>query len=194
MTQQINLLLREAEEKRGPLLLTALGMVVFVALLIGYWQLLRTQNATLEKQVKTTAGQLATEKAAVKTMKEALATRMDPVRVAAELAALKSRAAESQEIVDRLNRGELGTLDGYGAHFVALAKIGEPGLWLTNVKIANAGRLVEIGGQSLQAESVLRYAGEVNRQVAGFGAAVTSLEMTPITNEKKGTAVAFKLF
>lgn len=194
MTQQINLYAREPEERRGPAVMTGLLLVAVLALLIGYWQLLRTQSTRMEAQVKQTRSQLTTEQGALKVMKDALATRTDPARLAAELAALKSRAKESQEIVDRLNRGELGSMAGFAGHFVALAKIGEPGLWLTGVRIANAGKVVEVDGASLQAEAVLRYATEVNRQVGGFGATVTSLEMTPITNDKQAPAVAFKLF
>ena len=194
MTQQINLFAREVEERKAPLLLTIFGLVAFSGLLLLYYQVLHGQRLALDARVKQTARQLEAEAAAMKSMKDALAQRTDPARVAAELAALKSRAADAQEIVERLRKGELGTLEGFGGHFTSLAQIGEPGLWLTKVSVHNAGRVVEVEGRALQAEAVLRYATAVNRQVAPLGATVTSLELTPITNVDKSNAVAFKLF
>jgi len=194
MTQQINLYAREPEERRGPALTAGALMVALALLLLAYWQLLDRQNDTLEAQVRQSQKQLATEQASLQSMKDVLATRTDPARLAAELAALKSRAGEAQEIVDRLRRGELGTLEGFGNHFLAIASIGEPGLWITGLKVHNAGRGVEVEGRSLQAETVLRYASEVNKHVAPFGAAVTALEMTPVVGRNDAKAVAFKLF
>jgi hypothetical protein len=193
MTHQINLYAREVEERRGPLLITAFGYLAFAALLLLYWHVLRTQTETLEARVKQTSRQLENERAAMKTMKDALAQRTDPARVAAELAALKSRAAEAQDLVDRVQKGELGTLDGFSGHLTALATIGEPGVWITGVRIQNAGRAIEVAGNSLRPEAVLRYATEVNKQITPLGASITALEMTPTVNKDKATAVAFKL-
>jgi Tfp pilus assembly protein PilN len=195
MTQQINLYAREEEQRRGPLVVTAIGLVAFLLLLIGYGQVMRERTKNLETRERSATQNLQNEKAALQTMKEALAARTDPAKLAAEIAALKSRATEAQDIVDRVARGELGTLEGFSGHFTTLARIGEPGVWLTAVKVQNAGRIVEIEGRSLQAESVLRYATEVNRQVASYGASVTAVEMTPIANaQTRATAVSFKLF
>lgn len=193
MTQQINLYARKVEENRRPLLLTIAGLVAFALLLGGYWHVLRTQNQQLDARVKQFTTQLETEKAAVKVMRDALAQRTDPARIAAEIAALKSRAAEAQDLVERVRKGELGTLDGFSGHFLGLAKIGEPGIWLTGVKIHESGKNVSIEGRSLEAESVLRYANEVNRQVVPFGATVSNVEMTPVTSPTKMNAIAFKL-
>jgi hypothetical protein len=194
MTQQINLYAREPEQKLGPALLTGALMLATAALMLGYWQLLRSQNDRLDAQVRQATAHLATEQAALKAMKDILATRTDPARLAAELAGLKTSAAEAQEIVDRLRKGDLGTLDGFGNHFLAIANIGEPGLWVTGLRVHNAGRVVEVEGRSLQAQTVLRYATEVNKNVAPFGAAITALEMTPVVGRNDAPAVAFKLF
>jgi hypothetical protein len=195
MTQQINLYAPAVEEKAGPLLMALAIAAVTTVLLLAFHQWVRGENEKLQLRAKQSAGQLATEKAAVKSMKDALATRTDPTRLAAELAALKTRAVEAQEIMSQLQTGKLGTLDGYGGYMLTLARIGEPGVWLTSLKISDAGKTLEVEGRSLQAEGVLRYAGELNRQVAPFGAALTSVEMTPGVSaaDRALTAVSFKL-
>ena len=75
-----------------------------------------------------------------------------------------------------------------------VARIGEPGVWITGLRIQNAGRMLAVEGRSLQAESILRYAGEVNRQFAAQGVRLSSVEMTPVQNADSATAVSFKLY
>jgi len=195
MTQQVNLYAPAVQEKAGPLLTALAIAAIATALLIVFHQWIRGENDKLQVRVKQSAAQLATEKNAVKSMKDALATRTDPARLAAELAALKTRATEAQEIMSQLQTGKLGTLDGYGGYMLTLARVGEPGVWLTSLKISDAGKSLEVEGRSLQADGVLRYAGELNRQVAPFGATLTSVEMTPGVSaaDRAVTAVSFKL-
>lgn len=195
MTQQINLYARKVGQKRGAAVGTLLFAVVLAVALVGYWMMLRTETSALQARVAQASAQLATEKAALKTMKDALATRTDPARLAAELAALRTRATEAQEIMSQLQRGDLGTMDGFTGHLVALARIGQPGIWLTNFKIVNSGKAVELQGRSLQAESVLRYAGEVNQRFAGYGASLNALELTPVARAANAEpTISFKLF
>jgi hypothetical protein len=195
MTQQVNLYAPAVQEKAGPLWTALAIAAVTTALLLAFHQWIRDENDKLQVRVKQSAAQLATEKNAVKSMKDALATRTDPARLAAELAALKTRATEAQEIMSQLQSGKLGTLDGYGGYMLTLARVGEPGVWLTSLKISDAGKSLEVEGRSLQADGVLRYAGELNRQVAPFGATLTSVEMTPGVSaaDRAVTAVSFKL-
>jgi hypothetical protein len=195
MTQQINLYARAPEERKGPLVISVLIVAGFAGLLILYWSYLRAQGDATERRLAQARSQFASEKAVVDAMKAQLAARMDPKRLAAELAALKTRATESQEVIDRLRRGELGTLDGFGPQFVALARIGEQGIWLTGVRISAVGRSLELEGRSLEAEAVIRYAGQVNQQMGPFGTQVGSLELTPVSRDASAArAVNFKLF
>ena len=195
MTQQINLYVREVPEKKGPLVGTILAMGLAAVLCVVYWQYLLGENKKLGKRAADVANELAAQQQVIKGMRDTLATRTDPKRLASELAAVKARASEAQEFLALLQRGELGSLDGYAGHFVNMARSTEPGVWLTHLKIHNAGRTFELEGRSLQAESVLRYAGLVNSRISTYGANLSSVEMTPFVGpDKVTTAVAFKLF
>jgi Tfp pilus assembly protein PilN len=194
MTQQINLYTPEEEVRRGPVLFTLLAVVAAAALLLAYRQYLQGENAQLEKRVAQVKTELASQRSTLKTMKDSLAQRTDPARLAAELAAVKAGASAAQEFLLQLERGDLGSLEGYGTHLVTLARVGEPGVWLTSLKVTTAGKRVEVDGRSLQAESVLRYAGELNRHFATHGASLTAVEMTPVVSaDQSASAIAFKL-
>jgi Tfp pilus assembly protein PilN len=196
MTQQINLYVAKVRERKGPALVSLALDGVVAVLLIAYWTYLRGETNKLQARIVQANAQLNTEKAALKSMKDALATRTDPAKLAAELNALRARATEAEEIMAQLKRGDLGTMDGFSGQLVELARAGEPGVWVTNFRITNAGKGVEIQGRSLDSQSVLRYAGEVNQRFAGYGAKLSALEMTPVetTNQAAAQAVQFKLF
>ena len=202
MTQQINLYARKVEQRRGPLVISFLIVLAVAGLMIGYWTMIRSQTTALQARVAQAKAQLATEQAAVQAMKLELAKRTDPAKIAAEIKSLQARATEAQELMGRLQRGELGTMDGFSRQLVALARIGEPGVWLTEFRIVNSGKGVELQGRSLEAESVLRYAGQVNKSFEAYGASVKGLELTPIAQAQASApasasgnpAVSFKLF
>jgi hypothetical protein len=193
MTQQINLYAPKVHEKRGPALIV-LGIAALVAVvMLTYWQYLKGENDQLQARVTQAKAQLEKEKAAVAQMRAELAKRTDPVRLAAELNALRARATEAQEIMAQLQSGSLGTMDGFTGQLTELARAGEPGIWVTNFKILTAGKGIEIQGRSLDSQAVLRYAGEVNQRFASYGATLSALEMTPVGSATQ-TAIQFKLF
>jgi hypothetical protein len=196
MTQQINLYARKVTQKRGPLFASLTLVVVVAALLIAYWTMLHKETTVLQGRVAQANAQLKAESGAVQLMKTELAKRTDPAKIAAEIDALRAHATESQQLIGQLQRGELGTMDGFTPQLVALARIGEPGVWLTGLKIVNSGKGVEIQGRSLEPESVLKYAGQVNDRFAAYGASVNALELTPIAQSPQSapSAVSFKLF
>jgi hypothetical protein len=196
MTQQINLYARKVEQKRGPLIMSLALVGLVVGLLMVYWMMVRNETSALQARVNQAKSQLAAEQQSVQLMKAELAKRTDPAKIAAEIAAIRARATEAEEIIGQLQRGEIGTMEGFNRQFVALARIGEPGVWLTGFKLVNSGKGVEIQGRSLQAESVLKYAGEVNQRFSEFGASVSAFELTPIAQGPSAAApaVSFKLF
>ena len=194
MTQQINLYVREVPEKRGPILATLAAAGVTAILCIAYYQYLISETKRLEKRLAGAKTELAGQQQALKDMRGVLAKRTDPARLAAELAAVKARANDAQSFLTLLNNGELGSIDGYAGHFAHMARSSEPGVWLTHMRIHNAGKTLELEGRSLHAESVLRYAGQVNSRIAAYGANLSSVEMTPVVGpDKVSTGVAFKL-
>jgi Tfp pilus assembly protein PilN len=197
MTQQINLYARKVEQRRGPIVISFLLVLAVAGLLIAYWMSIRSETTRLQARVAQAKTQLEAQKGAVAAMKAELAKRTDPAKIAAEIGALRARAGVAQEIIGQLQRGELGTMDGFTGQLTSLARIGEPGVWLTELKIVNSGKGVEIQGRSLEAESVLRYAGQVNQRFAQYGASVNALELAPIAQgpaPTAATAVSFRLF
>jgi len=201
VSKQINLLVQEATAPELSALRALIGLGVMLAAFLGYAAFAWLGTARLGDTVAQSNAELAAEKVALKVLEQKLGERPKLADIVAQIDALKAQAGESQEIVNLLRSGGGGS-EGYSGHLTALARISEEGLWLTGVKIANAGKTVSLAGRSLRHESVLRYAQRLNEQFSAYGVQFTAVELTPDVAKEgaAGTAgpalssVAFKLF
>ncbi len=199
MSQQINLLVHEQRAPALTALRALIGLVVMLVAFLGYGAYAWLGTARLGDTVAQSNAQVAAEKATLQALEQKLGARPKTADLDAEIKALTAQAAESQEIVNLLRSGGGAGSEGYTGHLTTLARVSEEGLWLTSVKVSNAGRTVSLAGRSLRHESVLRYAQRLNEQFSAYGVQFTALELAPEAGKEgaSGTAsssVAFKLF
>ena len=200
MSQQINLL-RRAHKPIGSALAAIAVLLVLLLGLLAYASVLRTQTAALQQEVQAGERQLQQTKAALMALSARTTAPGNAASVDGEIEALKSRLALAQQWSELISNGSLGSPDGFSSHFRTLNSMSEPGLWLTNVQISDAGKRVNLGGRSLKGESVLRYAEKLNYAFSAQGVQFTAVEMTPEDLVRSGDAgktllssVNFRLF
>ena len=203
MSKQINLLAL-ARAQAGPefsALRALSGLGAMLAAFLGYAAFAWIGAAPLRDAAADSDAKLAAEKATVRALEQKIAARPKLADIVAQIGALKAQADESQQILNLLRSGGDGS-EGYSGHLTTLARISEDGVWLTGVKIGNAGKTVSLAGRSLRQESVLRYAQRLNEQFAAYGVQFSAVELTPDV-AKEGAAgsagpalssVVFKLF
>jgi len=202
VSKQINLL---AQARAAPELSARralIGLGVMSAAVFGYALIAWFQTARLEQTAVQSNAQLEAAKAEVKALEQKLGARPKLADIVAEINALKVQADESEQLLNLLRRGTGGS-EGYSRYLTTLARISEDGVWLTAVKIGNAGKNVSLAGRSLRQESVLRYAQRLNEQFSAYGVQFSEVELTAPevpTERAAGAAgpalssVAFKLF
>ncbi len=205
MSKQINLLV---QAQAAPALsarraLTGLGVVL--AAFIGYAAFAWFGTARLGDTAEQSNVDLTADKATLRALERKIGERPKLADIVAQIDALKMQAGESQEILNLLRSGGGGS-EGYSGHFTALAGISEEGLWLTGIKIGNAGKTVSLAGRSLRHESVLRYARRLNERFSAYGVQFSAMELTPEAAKESAAAgsaaiagppvssVAFRLF
>lgn len=200
MSQQINLL-KQRHEPIGSALLALGALVLMLVGLLGYGGGLLAEASRLQKTANVSTQGLAQVKQGLQDLRQRLAAENDRPALKAEIEELKPKAEAFKQLVDQVRSGGLGSAEGYANHLNALARVSEAGLWLTQVKVSNSGKVVHISGRALRNEAVMRYAKRLNESFAGFGVQFNSLEMTPENVAKAGdvgkpvlTTVAFKLF
>ena len=190
MSKQINLMMRAQAAPEISARRALIGFGVMFAAFLAYAALASFGNARLEESVDQGNKQIAREKAAVKALEQKLGERPKVAAILAQIDALKPQADESQAIMNLL-RGGGGGSEGYSGHLTTLARISGDGVWLTAVKIGNAGKSISLAGRSLGNEPVLRYAQRLNEQFSANGVQFSAVELTP---ETATSSVAFKLF
>ncbi|NJD36055.1 MAG: hypothetical protein FIA96_14695 [Betaproteobacteria bacterium] len=182
MSQQLNLL-PKAKSRYSPatMALIILG-VVLLALLVS-WGVKRSMLAAAR----------AAEVASAARLKEVNAQfeqrfRSRAAQINAEIEALKPRAAEAEQVI--LLAAGVGKPEGYSPYFSSLAAVREDGLWLSDVTVGQAGKSLQVTGQSLDKEAVLRYSQKLNTAFASSGIKLTELEMTSQLLMPAGTTPA----
>ena len=202
MSKQSNLLAQAQPEPRLSAMRAAIGLgAVFVGFLgyavLGWWfgtmQLVDTAGLGSE--------QLAAAKSTLRELEQKIGARPKLADIVAQIDALKAQAAESQVILDLLRGGGSGS-DGYSGHLMTLARISEDGVWLTGIKIDNAGKTVSLAGRSLRNESVLRYAQRLNEQFSAYGVQFSAVDLKPELAKESAaggagpalSSVVFRLF
>jgi Tfp pilus assembly protein PilN len=198
MSKQINLLLQEQpapelSARRGLIGLGAMLAAFFVYAAFGW-----LVTARLGDTAGQSNAQLVADKATREALEQKLGERMKLADIVKQIDAFRAQSVESQEIVNLLRSGASGS-EGYSGQLTTLARISEDGVWLTGVKIGNAGKTVSLAGRSLRHESVLRYAQRVNEKFSAYGVQFTAVELTPESAPEGGSgpalsSVAFRLF
>jgi hypothetical protein len=203
VSKQINLLVQAQAAPELSALRALIGLGVMLAAFLGYAAFGWLGTDRLGDAAAQNNAKLEEEKAKLQELGQKIGERPKLADIVAQIGALKAPAGESEEIVNLLRSGGTRS-EGYSGHLAALAAISEDGVWLTGVKIGNAGKTVSLAGHSLRNESVLRYAQRLNERFAAYGAQFTAVELTPdVVVVKEGAAgtagpalssVTFKLF
>lgn len=180
MSQHINLL---PPAPRTPLL--SFGRAASV---LGLWMLLIAVQC-LRVSADAEAARIAADNSVhelqqqqqlLQAVQKKLGEARAPGNIAEQIAALEPRTRVSIDLLERLKRGELGSLEGYGAQLTELATVPANGVWITQAAISDAGRKIRLEGRALKKEQVLPYAHQVNAAMQKYGAQLEHVEIAPM--------------
>ncbi len=199
MSQQINLLPRGPISPKLSARRALLTLSTFFLMLIAYGQWLHARANAAQQQTLDSGHALQAQRAKLLALQKKMGEHHAAGDIAAQIAALEPQTRVAKELLARLKSGELGSLDGYGKQFTALASLSTPGVWLTSISMSNAGRALRVEGRALHKQQVLTYARQLNAVMTPFGAQVSALEVTPVLQPAEPTTqhaavFAFTLF
>lgn len=196
MSQQINLFDAALRPSREVLTLRnaalAAGLALVIILLAGMAGLERERQAKarfrqVEAQLKTTQDRLTALAA------RQAARHIDP-RIEAEIAAARLVLQGKDEILARLERGDLGDRTGFSGYMRGFARQVPEGVWLTGFDLSAAGRNIEIRGR-MQSESLLpAFMQRLNREEIFRGRRFSALDLRRVEPAKPATDSASRPF
>lgn len=143
------------------------------------------------------AQQVAQAKAGIAAQRSRQAQSAGVLQLRQEVDALKPQAQAAQALANAVRNAEGGRADTFLQALGALAGVKESGLWLTALKVADAGRRLEVQGVASNGAAVLRFARRANELLMPLGARLDSLEMQPLAQGgapgAQAGAVSFQL-
>jgi type IV pilus assembly PilN-like protein len=178
MSQQINLF--DARFRRQKPHFSALTMVLAVlavsvlALLIR--ELYAYQNRSLEAALAQTDKRVAELRHQVVRVAREFSDQGRSSAVADELVRLEEALRMRRSLLDGIQGGASGGLEGFSPYLAALARQTMQGVWLTGVEIAGSGNLV-LKGRVQESELVPVYIQRLNREPLFKGRAVRELRL-----------------
>lgn len=170
MSQQLNLL-PKAKSRYSPAIVALMILGVVVLAMLATWGIKRSMLAAARADEASSAARLKEVNAQFEQRFRSRAAQIN-----AEIEALKPRAAEAEQVI--VLAAGVGKPEGYSPYFSSLAAVREDGLWLSDVTVGQAGKSLQVGGQSLDQAAVLRYSQKLNTTFAAAGVKLTALEMT----------------
>lgn len=173
MSQQLNLL-PQAKNRYSPALVALLILGLVAIMLLSAWGIKRSMLATARVEEAASAAQL---KDATAQLEERFRARSQQLN--AEIDALRTRAAAAEQVL-ALSAG-VGKPEGYSPYFSLLGKLREEGVWLTGVTVNQAGKSMQLTGQALDKDALLRYTQRLNAAFADTGIQLSALEMVSQT-------------
>lgn len=177
MSQQINLFnpafLPQKKILSAPMMGAAL--LVLVAGIAGLNVVLRAQTARMQAEADLGATELARKQARLASVNAEFAPRKKTAEIDAEIAQADARLAGLRHVSGVLQRGELGSTDGFSGYFQAFARQSVPGLWLTSITIA--GQDIGIQGRTLDPALVPGYISRLTQEPLLQGKSFASLQI-----------------
>jgi Tfp pilus assembly protein PilN len=174
MSRQINLLVQPRAAPRLSAIRALGGLVVLLVACVAYGAFTWSHTAKIGAQAEQARAQLAAERATRQSLQQKLDARPKAADITAQIDALGPQMAESQEVFT-LMRGT----QGYANYLRTLARASSEGIWVTAVKIEQAGKTVTVTGRSLRNDAVLRYAENLNQQFGQHGVHFSALDLSP---------------
>lgn len=178
MSQQINLynplFLKKEKHFSARTMAQALAVIAtsVVAVAVLGWQ----QTRSAERLAEQYRGQLGSVRAQlVKLGGVASPTRSKALE--AELARLEGEIKARQATLQALSGGEFGNTAGFSEFLAALGRQALPGVWLTRIRLDDAGNDLFVEGRALRAALVPAYLRGLSREPMMQGRRVTEMKL-----------------
>jgi len=101
-----------------------------------------------------------------------------------DVQALAKESAQMQHTMDAhralmqlIQKGDIGSLQGHSAELKTLATIVQTGVWLQGVDVTKAGQSMRLSGTALTTAAVIQYADQLNLSFKTAGTEFTALEI-----------------
>lgn len=175
MSQQINLFnplfLRKEKYFSVRTMLQSLGLILLGLVALYAYALMQTRD--LQRTAADQARQLASQRDQF----VRLGGRVSSKLLEAEASRLEAQAKSRRAVLDTLQGGDLGDIDGFSRYFAAFARHPVDGVWLTGFTVGEGGDTLRVRGRVLHPDLVPAYLKVLNNAEVMRGRLVIELKL-----------------
>jgi Tfp pilus assembly protein PilN len=177
VSQQINLFnpifLKQKKHFSARTMLQGLAMIFLGSIAVVVYA--RWQLSGLNAEAVATANRLKATQDQLTRVVTDYAPKKKSSALEAEIAQAQADVTARRQVIDQVEKGDLGNTKGYSAYFRALSRQIVDGLWLTGFRID--GGEIELRGRALRPELVPEYIARLGREPVMKGKSFSTLEM-----------------
>jgi hypothetical protein len=179
MSQQINLynplFLQKEKHFSARALAQALGMVLIGMVALFAFSLLQTRSA--ERLAAQYRDQVARERDQLMKLGGQLSDPSRGKALQAQIAQLEAEVKLRRATLQALSTGELGNTAGFSEFLAALGRQALAGVWLTRIRVDDAGNGLAVEGRALRPELLPVYLKGLSREPMMRGRRVTEMKL-----------------
>ncbi len=194
MSQNINLLGLAFRKQRQllTLALVAQCLGITLAAMFGYHYYVQQQLSGFAGELAVAEKLLRTQGEFVDKLKDKPVPAVSEAQLDAEIGQLEAELKLSQDSIDSLKGGAIGSQQGFSEYLRAFSRQSIGGLWLTEFSIGGRGEL-ELRGRALSPDLLPTYIQRLNREQVLAGRNIARLELTrskpePVADKGAGKA------
>lgn len=183
MSQQINLYnpLFLKTEKHFSARTMAQGLAVVLVAIVALFVFGLLQTRSAERVATQYRDRLAREQTQLTSVVGQASSGARSKALEAEVAQLEAEIKLRHTMLQALSTGELGNTAGFSEFLAALGRQTLPGVWLTEIRIDDAGNDLLVQGRALRADLLPAYLTRLNREPMMRGRRVTEMKLTAAT-------------
>jgi hypothetical protein len=195
MSQQINLynplFLQKEKHFSARTLAQALGVVVIGVLALFAFSLLQTRSA--ERLAAQYRDQVARERDQLMKLGGQLSSPSRSKALQAQIGQLEADVKLRQATLQALSTGELGNTAGFSEFLAALGRQALAGVWLTRIRVDDAGNGLAVEGRALRPDLLPVYLKGLSREPMMRGRRVTEMKLAAAKGAGEPAFVDFSL-
>ena len=180
MSQQINLynplFLKKEKHFSARTMTQALGVVALAIAAVFAFTLFQTRGA--ERLAAQYRDQLAREQAQLTALVGQTSSATRSKALESEVAQLEAEIKLRRGTLQALSTGELGNTAGFSEFLAALGRQAMSGVWLTRIRVDDAGNGLAVEGRAVRAELLPAYLRGLSREPMMQGRRVTEMKVT----------------
>lgn len=191
MSQQINLFnpifLKQKKHFSSVAVLQALALIAAGTLAFSGFAAYKVR--ALVKIAADSEKQLGAQRTQLAGLAKEFAPQGRSAALAEELARAEARVNGRRELLNSLQAGELGNVQGFSKYLAAFARQSTEGVWLTGIAVGGDENDLVVRGRVLRPELVPTYLRALNREEVMRGRRVVELSLSA-SDEAKGSVSA----